>query len=477
MTDAADLAAGIRDGSWTAVALVQAALDRIGRHDSLLNCFTGLRPQAALDEAAGTDAARAGGAALGPLAGVPFAVKNLFDVAGVTTLAGSRVLAAAPAAGRDATVVARLRAAGAILLGQTNMDEFAYGFSTENAHYGTTANPHDPACIAGGSSGGSAAAVAAGLVPLGLGSDTNGSVRVPASLCGVFGLKPTFGRLPRTGAFPFVHSLDHVGAFAGSVRDLALAYDLMQGPDPHDPVQAACPAAPTLARLDAPMPGGLRVGILRGWFAHGAGEQALAAVERVAQALTGMPDAMPDAVPDGAGVVEPVLLADAEAARSAAFCLTGAEGGTLHLPWLRRHGELYDPAVRDRLIAGAMIPAAAVLQAQRVRAHVRTQAARLFERVDLLLAPATPCAAVPRGDATLLLDGRPVPARAHLGLYTQPISFIGLPVVTIPVWRDGDRLPIGVQLIARPWAEGLALQAARRLERAGVAFCRKTGHG
>ncbi len=464
MTDAAGLAAGVHDGSWTAVALVQAALDRIGRHDPLLNCFTGLRPQAALDEAARIDAARVGGDALGPLAGVPFAVKNLFDVAGVTTLAGSRVLADAPAAGRDATVVARLRAAGAILLGQTNMDEFAYGFSTENAHYGTTANPHDPGCIAGGSSGGSAAAAAAGLVPLGLGSDTNGSVRVPASLCGVFGLKPTFGRLPRTGMMPFVHGLDHVGVFAGSVRDLALAYDLMQGADPDDPAQAPRDAAPAGPALDADTPG-LRVGILGGWFARGAGDQALAAVERVAAALA-----------KGGAATRPVLLADAEAARSAAFCLTGAEGGTLHLPWLRRHAPLYDPAVRDRLIAGAMIPAAAVVQAQRVRAHVRAQAALLFEQADLLLAPATPCPAVPRGDATILIDDQPVSARANLGLYTQPISLIGLPVVTVPVQRPEDRLPIGVQLVAAPWAEALALRVARRLEHAGAVGCRRLGY-
>ena len=464
MIDAVSLAAGIGEGRWTATDLVQGALDRIGRHDRLLNCFTGLRAQAALAEAVEVDAARDREEPLGSLAGVPFAVKNLFDVAGVTTLAGSRVLADAPPAPRDATVVARLRGAGAILLGQLNMDEFAYGFSTENSHYGTTANPHDPDRIAGGSSGGSAAAVAAGLVPLSLGSDTNGSIRVPASLCGVFGCKPTYGRLPRTGAFPFVHSLDHVGPFAGSVRDLALAYDLMQGPDPRDPAQAARAVEPAGAGLELPTPG-LRVGLLAGWFARGASDQALSAVERVAEALrrTGMTAA-------------PVLLADAEAARSAAFCLTGAEGGTLHLPWLRRQAELYDPAVRDRLIAGAMIPAAAVLQAQRVRAHVRAQAARLFEQVDLLLAPATPCVAVSRGDTTMLLDGEPVSARANLGIYTQPISFIGLPVVTVPVWRDQDRLPIGVQIIARPWAEALALRVARQLERSGAVRCRTLDH-
>ena len=180
---------------------------------------------------------------------MPFAVKNLFDIEGVTTLAGSIIDADLPAAGEDAVAVAKLKAAGAVLVGALNMDEFAYGFVTENAHYGPTRNPHDPARIAGGSSGGSAAAVAAGFVPLSLGSDTNGSIRVPASFCGVYGLKPTFGRLSRRGVRPFVHSLDHVGPFAGTVRDLAAAYDALQGHDAGDPVSADRAVEP--AALDA----------------------------------------------------------------------------------------------------------------------------------------------------------------------------------------------------------------------------------
>ena len=472
MTDALALAAGVHDGRWSATELTGAALDRIARHDTLLKCFTHVRAEAALAEAGRADAARARGKPVGPLAGVPFAVKNLFDVVGHTTLAGSHVLANGPVATRDATAVARLRQAGAILLGMLNMDEFAYGFSTENAHYGTTANPHDPSLIAGGSSGGSAASVAAGLVALSLGSDTNGSIRVPASLCGVFGLKPTYGRLSRAGAFPLSASLDCVGPFARSLRDLALAYELMQGADARDPVQAAQPRAdifdPVLAELDTrPAPGpAMRVGVLQGWFRQGASEQALAATDAVANAL------------HLAGAsIEPVLLEDAEAARSAAFCLTGAEAGTLHLPWLTTRAAEYDPAVRDRLIAGAMIPAAVVIQAQRLRSHFQAQVARLFEGADLLLAPATPCAAVPHGEATMPLDGKLVSARANMGLYTQPISFVGLPVVTVPVQFDGDRLPIGVQLITQPWAEGLALRVAAMLEQAGVARCRLLAYG
>lgn len=464
MTDATMLADGVRTGSWSAVELVGQALDRISRHDPLLNCFTHVRADQALDEAVAADAARARGEVQGPLAGVPFAVKNLFDVAGQTTLAGSRLLAGHASADRDATVVARLRQAGAILLGQLNMDEFAYGFSTENSHYGATANPHDPDCIAGGSSGGSAAAVAAGLVTLSLGSDTNGSIRVPASLCGVFGLKPTYGRLSRAGAFPFVASLDHVGPFARSVRDLALAYELMQGVDARDPVQTYQGHDPVWAGLDV-RPPGLRVGVLQGWFQRGASDQALAAVDHVARALAGA----------GASV-EPVELEDAEIARSAAFVLTGAEGGALHLPWLATDAGTYDPAVRDRLIAGAMIPASVVIQAQRVRSHFRAQVARLLETVDLLLAPATPFPAVPRGQAMIMLDGKPVSARANMGLYTQPISFVGLPVVTVPIQHEQDRLPIGVQLITRPWAEGLGLRVAAMLEHDGITQVRRLAY-
>src|SRR3954463_1815490 len=197
------VAAGVRNGEVSATEVVHAALARIETLDSGLNCFTAVTAERALAEAASVDAIRAAGGDPGPLAGVPYAVKNLFDVNGLTTLAGARINAEHAPATRDAVLVQRLTAAGAVLVGALNMDEYAYGFTTENTHYGATRNPHARECIAGGSSGGSAAAGRAGLVPLTLGSDTNGSIRVPSSLCGVFGLKPTFGRLPRTGTYPF----------------------------------------------------------------------------------------------------------------------------------------------------------------------------------------------------------------------------------------------------------------------------------
>ena len=229
---AAQIAEKIRRGERSAVSVLEETQALIEARDPGLNCFTARTFERAQLEAAAIDALHAGGRPLPPLAGVPYAVKNLFDIEGLVTLAGAKVNESNAAAASDATVVARMRNAGAILLGALNMEELAYGFVTENPHYGTTRNPHDRARGAGGSSGGSAAAVSSGMVPLSLGSDTSGSIRVPASFCGVFGLKPTYGRLPRSGTFPFVHSFDHVGPFASTVTDLALAYDAMQGPDP-----------------------------------------------------------------------------------------------------------------------------------------------------------------------------------------------------------------------------------------------------
>src|SRR5262249_26709029 len=222
--------------------VVTGALERIERRDRILNCFTRVLGEVAIADADRVDRIIATGGDPGPLAGVPFAVKNLFDVGGVTTLAGSRIHPQPPPAPRDAPAVGSLRRAGAVLVGCLNMDEYAFGFTTENTHYGPTHNPHDLTRMAGGSSGGSAAAVAAGLVTLSLGSDTNGSIRVPAALCGVFGLKPTFGRVSRAGVVLFAGSLDHVRPFARAVRDLALAFDAIQGPGGAGPDCARRPA-------------------------------------------------------------------------------------------------------------------------------------------------------------------------------------------------------------------------------------------
>jgi AtzE family amidohydrolase len=453
-----DIAARVRARQTSAEAVVRGTLERILQQNPLLNCFTTVLAEQALADARAIDQRMAAGYDAGPLAGVPFGVKDLFDVAGVVTLAGSKILAANPPARTDATLVQRLKQAGAVLVGCQNMDEFAYGFTTENSHYGATRNPHDPARVAGGSSGGSAAAVAAGLVPLSLGSDTNGSIRVPASFCGIFGLKPTFGRLPRTGSFPFVHELDHLGPFAGNVRDLALAYDLLQGQDAGDPACAARAIDPASGGLDEGI-AGLRVGVLQGWFADGASDEALAAVDQVARAM---------------GRVARVELPEAGRARAAAFCITCSSGAALHQQRLRTRPEDFDPATRDRFYAGTLLPATVVVQAQRFRRWFAAAAAQLFTKVDILLAPSTPTVAPFIGQKMMRLGNDEVPTRPNIGLYTQPISFIGLPVVAVPVWTAAG-LPIGVQVIAPPWHEALALRVAAHLERNAVTTVRKAG--
>jgi len=452
---ALELAARIRRGELSAREAADAAFARIDARNPTLNAFTEVTRARAHREAAVIDARRARGEALPPLAGVPYAVKNLFDVEGLPTLAGSALHASAAAAARDAALVRRMHAAGAVLVGTTNMDAYAYGFSTENSAYGATRNPHDVGRVAGGSSGGSAAAVGAHLVPLALGSDTNGSIRVPASLCGIFGLKPTFGRLSRAGAYPFVSTLDHVGPFARTAADLSACYDALQGHDPEDVASAMRTVEPALASLESGVDG-LRVARLTGYFDHFATAEAHAASDAAARALNARDE---------------VELPEAERARAAAFLITAAEGGARHLETLKRHYDDFEPNARDRLLAGALSPGSWAIQSLRFREWFRARVAEVFTRFDLLVAPATPCSATPIGAQTLELDGRQLPLRPSLGLLTQPISFIGLPVVSVPV-EIGNPLPIGVQLIAAPWREDLCLRAARALELAGVGRAR-----
>lgn len=449
---AAAIAKGVREGRLSAVELVESLLARIHERDGALNCHTQVLAGRARDEAAQVDAMVRAGRDPGPLAGVPFGVKDNYDVAGRVTLAGSIINRDLAAAAQDAVLVRRLRAAGAVLVGTHNMDELAYGFTTENAHYGATRNPLDPARSAGGSSGGSAAAVAADFAQFALGTDTNGSIRVPASFCGLFGLKPTFGRLPRTGTFPFVHDLDHLGLFARSSADLALVYDVLQGHDAGDHACVELPSEPVSALIGQP-PGEIAVGVLGGWFETLADAQGRAAVARVAAAL---------------GAAEKVVLPGTARARAAAFVLTCAAGANLHIEKLRSAADQFDPATRDRLLAGALIPANAVLQAQRVRTLYRDEVLAALARFPLLLAPATPCSAPLLGQPTIAVAGEDLPIRPNIGLLTQPLSFVGVPVVAFPVHGLGA-MPIGVQIIAPPWREDLALRAAAHLERAGIA--------
>lgn len=452
ISDATQTAIAIQNREVTAKSVTGAALARIAEHNPTYNCFTTVLEESAMEDAARIDQKIVAGEEVGALAGVPFAVKDLFNVAGIPTLAGSKINADNPPATQDAALITRLKQAGAILVGALMMDEFAYGFTTENAHYGATQNPHDLDRLAGGSSGGSAAAVAAGLVPFTLGSDTNGSIRVPSSFCGIFGLKPTYGRLPRSRTYPFVGSLDHLGPFARSTRDIALLFDIMQGHDPSDPVCTTRPPEFCLPEL-AKGSEGLRIAIADGHFAQGADPEVFEAVQKVAEAL---------------GVTQRITLPEAHRARAAAFIMTAAEGANLHYEHLRTRPQDFDPATRDRLFAGGLMPANWYLQAQKFRQWFRDQVQEVFQEVDVILAPSTPCVAPRIGQKTMVLDGQERLVRPNLGVFTQPLSFIGLPIISVPVKREG--LPIGVQIIAAPYQEALVLRVAAELEAKGIVF-------
>ena len=447
----------LAQGDLSARDIAQQTLAAIEQHNPAINAWTAVTAQRMLREADRLDQQRQRGEPLPALAGIPYAVKNLFDVAGHSTLAGASLFSERPVAQQDAWAVSKLQQSGALLSGMLNMDAYAYGFTTENTHYGATRNPRDLSRVAGGSSGGSAAAVAAGLVHFSLGTDTNGSIRVPASLCGIFGLKPTFGRLSRSGSHPFVASLDHIGPFARSVEDLSLVYDALQGGDASDAFQAARPAEPVSDRLSAGSEK-LRSAVLGGFFADWCSDEARVAVAVAARAL---------------GATEEVTLPQAELARSAAFIMTAAEGGNHYLPALRTQPERFEPNSRERLLAGAMLPAAWYVQAQRFRRHFQQQVLPLFDHYDVLIAPATPCTATTIGQETIHINGQDLPTRASMGMLTQPISFLGLPVCSVPL-LTASGLPIGLQLIAAPFNEQLALRAAWALQQQGVTLPQTT---
>jgi AtzE family amidohydrolase len=444
---AAEIARAVASGKAKASAIIDATLSRIAAAEPIVNAFTDIVADRARKRAGEIDSGRH----LGPLAGVPFAVKNLFDIEGLPTRAGSKINVDGPTAKRDGALVRKLEAAGAILVGGLNMGEYAYDFTGENAHYGPSRNPHDPTRMTGGSSGGSGATVAAAEVPLSLGSDTNGSIRVPSSLCGLFGLKPTYGRLSRAGSFPFVDSLDHLGPLARSTMDLALAFDALQGWDPDDPVCTDRPPDLTMLSLREGIDG-LRIAVAGDYFAKGGEPEAFEAVATVARALN---------------ATRTVVLPEAAAARAAAYVITAIEGAQLHLPRLKTRPQDFDPDTRERFMAGALLPGAWYVKAQRLRRRYRANVLKLFQEVDVILAPATPCSAPRLGQKMMTIAGVELPVRANLGLFTQPISFIGLPVVAVPTRRSGA-MPIGVQVIARPFDEQAALRVSAYLEEQGI---------
>ncbi|MBI5709782.1 MAG: amidase [Candidatus Eisenbacteria bacterium] len=444
---AAELGRRIARGEVSPVEVVGELLGRIERLDPGLGSYLLVTGARALDEAraAGTEIAARG--ARGPLHGVPVALKDLFDTAGVRTTAGSKILADRVPA-RDAAVVERLRAAGVVLLGKLAMHEFAYGTTTTSPHRGACRNPWDRARVPGGSSGGSGAALAAGLAHLSLGTDTGGSIRIPASACGVVGLKPTFGRVSRRGVIPLAWSLDHVGPMARTVEDAALLLNAIAGPDPEDPWCADVPAGDFTRDLERGARG-LTIGVPERYFFEGL-EPDVAAAVRAAVATLGQEGARRTAA-EMPHVTE---------AHTALHAILAAEAGAYHAPWLRTRAEDYGEDVRRALELGHFIPAVEYVNARRMQQIVREEFVAALREADVLVAPSLP--------RTPPAIGEPMsrePGRAWNRLMT-PANLTGLPAISLPCGFDRAGLPVGLQIIGRPFDEATVLRAARAFERA-----------
>lgn len=429
----------LRSRRLSAIELTEQCLARIDAQDVQLNAFQLVIAATARKAAAYADAEIAAGNYRGPLHGVPVAVKDLFDMVATPTTAGSRILAETMPA-TDATIVARLTAAGAIIVGKTRLSEFAYSPGSNNAHYGPTRNPHHPDHDSGGSSSGSAAAVAAGLAYAALGSDTGGSVRIPAALCGIVGLKPTFGRISLAGAVPLSFSLDHPGPLTRTVADAALLLTVLAGPDPRDGRTLGAPPLQPVD-LDAGVRG-LRIGVL--------GDDGSGAPLATAEAL-GAWQAGLSRLQDAGAELVPLDLPELAALRVVASTILAIEAATYHLPWLRTRLDDYGEFMRQRVLAAFAYDGRAFVQAQQLRQSLRNRCAAIFQQVDLLSTPAQPDQAPPLG----------VPASLH---FTNPFNVLGWPAVSVPCGLSSAGLPFGLQLVGAPWDEATVLRVAQVVE-------------
>jgi aspartyl-tRNA(Asn)/glutamyl-tRNA(Gln) amidotransferase subunit A len=466
---AADLRAAIAGGDATAIDACRRTLDDINRLNPRLNAFRHPTPDRALARAKAADDRRSKSDA--PLLGVPIAVKDNICTAGVTTTAGSKLLGdyVPP---YDATVVARLERAGAVVVGKTNCDEFAMGSSTEYSAFGPTRNPWAEDRTPGGSSGGSASAVAAGLVPLALGSDTGGSIRQPAALCGVVGLKPTYGRVSRYGLIAFASSLDQIGPFARSTRDAAALLNVIAGHDPRDATTATLPVPDYTAALTGEV-SGIRVGVPRDLLGEGVDEDVAAAFEQGLACLADAGAVVSDVRLPHAGMGIPVyyLVAPAEASSNLARFDGVRYGARAAASTLR---EMYDltreqgfgPEVKRRIMIGTYVLSAGYydayyLKAQQVRTLIRRDYDEAFRRVDLVAFPTSPTAAFRLGERSS------DPMRMYLSdVFTVSANLAGLPAISVPAgFTRHGRLPVGLQLTARPFDEAALLRAAEAIER------------
>lgn len=443
----AELSQDIRRGAVSPVELTRECLARIERLNPGLNAFITVLADSALEDARRAEAEIQRGSYRGALHGVPIGLKDILDTAGTrTTAASAQYQDRVPT--EDAEVVRRLRAAGAVILGKQNMHEFAYGGSSIVSFFGEVRNPWDRSRIAGGSSGGSAASVAAGLGYAAIGTDTGGSVRLPAACCGVVGLKPSYGRVSTRGVVPLSWSLDHVGPIARSVHDAALILQAIAGYDAMDPASAELPAQDVTAALGA-LPPRLRVGVPRTYFFEELDPEIAAAVEAAVQVFSGLRAELRSLELEAPH--DPTLLV--------------AEAYAFHEPLVTGSPALYQPATLARIQSGAGTSAAVALRARRDLDARRHLIRRVFEGVDLLLTPTVPIPP-PRIAALQAHPEALRPTELRLLRNTRPFNVWGIPAISLPCGFTGDGLPIGLQLAAAPWREDLLLQAAHAYEQA-----------
>lgn len=443
------LSADLNSGRTSASGLVEMYLDRIAALNDTTKAFITVTRETALLEAAETGKR----ARQTPLSGIPFAAKDLFDVAGVATTAGSKVLSDNIAT-EDAAAISTLRAAGAISLGKLNLHEFAYGATGENPLYGTCPNPYDPSRLAGGSSSGSAAAVAAGLIPAALGTDTGGSVRAPAALCGLVGLKPTLGRVSTRGVIPYSWTLDHVGTVTRTVADAALLLGTLAGYDPENPSSANEPVDDYVAAADLNEGlNGLTIGVPRAFFFADCDPEILNATERTLSRLEAA----------GARLVE-VTPPSMEHTRTVSLTIQMPEALSYHARYLEARGHLYGDDFRAGLAVGQSILAEHYIRAKRLLTEYRRQMDTLFETVDLLITPAAPTTAPKIGAVSVQCGNQQEPAGNAITRYTSFFNMTGHPAITVPSGLSAAALPLGVQLVARPFEEALLLKAAAKAE-------------
>ena len=445
------LSKAMRQKEISTVEVTRAFLRRIEQHDREINSFITLLPGQAMKAARRAENEIIKGKFRSPLHGIPFAVKDLFFTKGIRTTCGSQILCRfIPSF--DAAVIERLYSAGAILLGKLNMHEFAYGTTSVNPHFGAVHNPWDQERITGGSSGGSAAALSCSFVPLTLGTDTGGSIRIPAALCGIVGLKPTYGRISKYGVYPLCWSLDHPGPMAKTTADLAMAMNILAGHDSRDSSTSEAPV-PNYLRALAKNLKGIRLGVPDSYYFERLDGEVNAAVKEAIRVLRGL-----------GAKVRPVSIPGLQQASIAAFIALLAEGtaslGKWHLTRYRDLGE----DVRSRLNLGAAVKAIQYLKAQRIRRKTREIFLKTFSEVDALITPQLPITAPLIGQESVSFGKKAEAVPSALTRFTRIYNLIGIPCISLPCGFSPSGMPIGLQIAARPFGEEMVLKVAHAYE-------------